>query len=277
MLKTRVASAIVIVIVTVAALLCGGPVLLGILAAISMIGYYELCRVCKVHVADQKYNGLEVVMYISTVAYYIVLFIIGNDSVVLPFIVLAFIMQFFVYVFSFPKFQADQVMKNMFCFLYAPILLSFIYLIRILPNGHYIVWMIFICSWVCDTCAYAVGMLIGKHKMAPVLSPKKSIEGGVGGVVGSAIVGALFGWIMQMRVTSDANSIWMMALVGAIGAMISQVGDLSASAIKRNYEIKDYGTLIPGHGGIMDRFDSVIITAPIVYFLASWLLPILEH
>lgn len=276
MLKTRVASAIVIVIVTVAALLCGGPVLLGILAAISMIGYYELCRVCKVHEEDKKYNGLEIVMYSMVAVYYIALYVSKSAAVILPFIVLAFILQLFVYVFSFPKFKADQVMKNLFCFIYAPILLSFIYLIRILPNGHYIVWMIFICSWVCDTCAYAVGMLIGKHKMAPVLSPKKSIEGGVGGVVGSAIVGALFGWIMQTRVLPNPHIIWMLALVGAVGAMISQVGDLSASAIKRNYEIKDYGNLIPGHGGIMDRFDSVIITAPIVFYLASYLLPLLE-
>ena len=107
---------------------------------------------------------------------------------------------------------------------------------------------------------------------APVLSPKKSVEGGIGGIVGSAFVGAAFRMLMEMRVVDDPNVIWVMAVVGAVGAVISQVCDLSASAIKRNYDIKDYGTLIPGHGGILDRFDSVIITAPIVYFLASCLL-----
>lgn len=272
MLKTRVASAIVIVLVTLVALLSGGPILLGILALISVIGYFELCRALKVHEEGKKYNALEVPVYGMILIYFGTLFVIGDVKVLLPCIVATLILLLLVYVFLFPKFHADQVMKSLFGYIYAPIMLSFIYLIRILPNGHYIVWMVFICSWVCDTCAYAVGMLFGKHKMAPVLSPKKSVEGGIGGIVGSAFVGAAFGMLMEMKVVDDPNVIWVMAVVGAVGAVISQVGDLSASAIKRNYEIKDYGTLIPGHGGILDRFDSVIITAPIVYFLASCLL-----
>ena len=101
--------------------------------------------------------------------------------------------------------------------------------------------------------------------MAPVLSPKKSVEGGVGGVAGAALIGGVYG----AAVHSD---IAMYAVIGAVGALISMVGDLAASAIKRNREIKDYGTLIPGHGGILDRFDSVIFTAPFIYFLAAVLL-----
>ena len=101
--------------------------------------------------------------------------------------------------------------------------------------------------------------------MAPVLSPKKSVEGGVGGVVGAALIGAVY----AAAVHSD---IAMYAVIGAVGALISMIGDLAASAIKRNREIKDYGTLIPGHGGILDRFDSVIFTAPCIYFLAAVLL-----
>ena len=134
------------------------------------------------------------------------------------------------------------------------------------------VWLIFISSWICDTCAYLTGMAIGKHKLAPVLSPKKSIEGAIGGVVGSALVGALFAWLFLIPETGSDAMIWVVALISAAGAVISQVGDLSASAIKRNHDIKDYGKIIPGHGGIMDRFDSVLFTAPVIYFLSVILL-----
>ena len=115
-------------------------------------------------------------------------------------------------------------------------------------------------------------MLIGRHKMSPKLSPKKSVEGAVGGVVGAALLTALFGTVFRQAMEITTAEVWALAAIAAVGALISMVGDLAASAIKRNYDIKDYGTLIPGHGGILDRFDSVIITAPIVYFLAATIL-----
>ena len=103
--------------------------------------------------------------------------------------------------------------------------------------------------------------------MAPVLSPKKSVEGAVGGVIGAALLGTVYG-------AATGGPMMEYALICAVGALISMVGDLAASAIKRNQEIKDYGTLIPGHGGILDRFDSVIFTAPVIYFLAKTVLGI---
>ena len=131
--------------------------------------------------------------------------------------------------------------------------------------------LVFLCSWGCDTCAYCVGMLIGKHKMAPKLSPKKSVEGAIGGLAGAALLGALYALaINQWGGASAQPSAY--ALICLVGGMISMVGDLAASAIKRNHEIKDYGTLIPGHGGILDRFDSVIFTAPVIYYLATALM-----
>ena len=104
--------------------------------------------------------------------------------------------------------------------------------------------------------------------MAPKLSPKKSIEGGIGGILGAALLGAVYALaINQFTAGADAN-VLEYALICGVGGMISQVGDLAASAIKRNHDIKDYGKLIPGHGGILDRFDSVIFTAPIIYYMA---------
>ena len=119
--------------------------------------------------------------------------------------------------------------------------------------------------------AYCVGMLLGKHKLAPVLSPKKSIEGAVGGVVGSALLGLAYGAYFGHNMEEVANPMVACAIACAIAAVISQIGDLAASAIKRNHNIKDYGHLIPGHGGILDRFDSMIFTAPAIYFAVTFL------
>ena len=134
--------------------------------------------------------------------------------------------------------------------------------------------MIWISAWGSDTCAYCVGMLTGKtignHKAFPVLSPKKSIEGCIGGVIGSALLGMLFGHFVM---GSDYGTI-LMGIICGIGSVIAQCGDLAASAIKRNYNIKDYGRCIPGHGGILDRFDSIIFTAPCIYFLIYFFLDI---
>jgi phosphatidate cytidylyltransferase len=106
--------------------------------------------------------------------------------------------------------------------------------------------------------------------MTPKLSPKKSIEGAVGGVVGAALLTALYCYIFRAQMEIDALGILAVSIIAAIAALISMVGDLTASAIKRNYDIKDYGHLIPGHGGILDRFDSMIITAPIIYYLSFY-------
>ena len=175
----------------------------------------------------------------------------------------------FVYVFTYPKYQTEQLLAAFFGVFYVAVMLSYVYQTRMLGAGTYIVWLIFLCSWGCDTCAYCVGMLIGKHKMTPKLSPKKSVEGAVGGVIGAALLTVIYGMVFRGAMGSEMSHVWIMAAISAAGALVSMVGDLTASAIKRNYGIKDYGKLIPGHGGILDRFDSVIFTAPLIYFLAA--------
>ena len=182
------------------------------------------------------------------------------------------ILLMFVYVFTYPRYRTEQLLAAFFGVFYVAVMLSFVWQTRMLPAGSYIVWLVFLCSWGCDTCAYCVGVLIGKHKMSPKLSPKKSVEGAVGGVLGAALLTILYGLAFKKAMGTEVSHILIMGAISAVGALISMVGDLTASAIKRNYEIKDYGTLIPGHGGILDRFDSVIFTAPIIYFLAAYFL-----
>ena len=264
MFKTRLISGIVLVIIALATIISGSWILFFTLLAVSLIGMRELYKVMKV--CDEHVTVLELVGYLGAVLYYIAMKAdFGNYGTMA--IIISMILILFVYVFGYPKYHAEQVMAAFFGVVYVAVMLSFIYLTRSLPDGKFLVWLIFLCSWGCDTCAYCVGMLIGKHKMAPVLSPKKSIEGAVGGVAGAALLGVIYAAATQGKMAEYA-------LICAVGALISMVGDLAASAIKRNQNIKDYGKLIPGHGGILDRFDSVIITAPVIYYLAKMILGI---
>ena len=264
MFKTRLISGIVLVIIALATIISGSWILFFTLLAVSLIGMRELYKVMKV--SDEHVTVLELVGYLGAVLYYIAMKAdFGNYGTMA--IIISMILILFVYVFGYPKYHAEQVMAAFFGVVYVAVMLSFIYLTRSLPDGKFLVWLIFLCSWGCDTCAYCVGMLIGKHKMAPVLSPKKSIEGAVGGVAGAALLGVIYAAATQGKMAEYA-------LICGVGALISMVGDLAASAIKRNQNIKDYGKLIPGHGGILDRFDSVIITAPVIYYLAKLILGI---
>ncbi|CEJ74474.1 phosphatidate cytidylyltransferase [[Clostridium] sordellii] len=143
---------------------------------------------------------------------------------------------------------------------YIPIFLDFIVLtINNFDLGNIYVWLIFIVSFMTDTFAYFSGYLFGRHKLIPSISPKKTIEGSIGGILGSTICCVAFGYVFNLGIAH-------MILVGSIGSVVAQLGDLFASAIKRYVGIKDYGKLIPGHGGILDRFDSVILVAPFVYY-----------
>lgn len=268
MFVTRLISGIVLMIIAFVSFFFGAPILPLVLLFISIVAYGELAKAF-------GFDGvLEYVGYVGCTVYYALLLLkdycVFSDGALLfqIAVVLVFLALLFVYVLKYPKYQCEQVAAAVFSFLYAPVMLSFIDFTRQLEQGKLLVWLVLICSWGCDTCAYCVGMLIGKKKIFPLLSPKKSLEGCIGGVIGAALLGLLYGCIFFER---TAERLVPLAIICALGAMISMVGDLAASAIKRNKGIKDYGTLIPGHGGIMDRFDSVIVTAPLVYFLCLYL------
>ena len=128
------------------------------------------------------------------------------------------------------------------------------------------VWLILITAFCTDIFAYFGGFFLGRHKLCPVISPKKTVEGSVCGFLGSLIFSMLFGWFFM-----DRSLLWACGVIGILGGITSQFGDLTASIFKRKMGIKDYGNLIPGHGGIMDRFDSVLFTAPTVYYCLFFL------
>lgn len=262
MFFTRLISGIALVVIALFVVIGGGDILFGTLGLISLIGLSELYKVQKVH-----NDILGAAGYIGAIFYYAVLKVYPEYT--LETLLICFILIMAVYVLTFPKYRTEQVTLVFFGICYVAVMLSCVYRTRMLEDGVFLVWLIFLCSWGCDTAAYCVGMLIGKHKLAPRLSPKKSIEGAIGGVVGAALLGGIYAAIAGSYLTDNKNLIIAYGIICAVGAVISQIGDLAASAIKRNYDIKDYGNLIPGHGGILDRFDSIIFTAPVIYLLAK--------
>lgn len=260
MFKVRLLSSVVLMILMLFFVITGGNVLLVAVAFLSLMAMMEFMRMAKLHKSP-----LAVLGYAAVVLYYGLL-LTGHMDKLVPLCIFYLLALMAVYVFAFPKFRVEQILYLFFGFFYAGMLISYVYQVRELAGGAFSVWLIFIAAWGSDVFAYCAGMLFGKHKAFPVLSPKKTWEGCVGGVVGAAVVAVLY--CLAMNHWFDQSfSVVQYAIICACGAVISQVGDLAASAMKRNNEIKDYGKLIPGHGGVLDRYDSVIFVAPIVYYL----------
>ena len=262
MLRTRLISGIILIALIILALVLGGPVLTAFLLFVSLVGmreYYNAMRI-----TGDPFTIPEVISYVSVIAYYLFLYF-DIDSLVMPMLALTVVIMLMVYVFRYPRYSSGRMAAYVFGMIYVAFLISFIFLIRDMELGKYKVWLVFLSSWGSDTLAYCVGSLIGRHKMTPRLSPKKSIEGAIGGVAGAALLAFIFATVFK-------QSALLYVIIAAIAAVVSIFGDLAASAIKRQAKIKDYGSLIPGHGGILDRFDSVLFTAPVVYILCLFLM-----
>lgn len=265
MFAKRLISGIVLVLLALVLVVEGGTPLFLVSLAVSMVGLFELYRVMNI-----EKEPLGLIGYLAGITYYGLVWFNRED--LMTFLAIAALMLLMtVYVVTFPKFGTEQVTVAFFGIYYLAVMLSFLYQVREMSDGKYLVWLIFISSWGCDTCAYCVGMLIGRHKLAPVLSPKKSIEGAIGGVAGAALLGYIYAEVFGINMLEVANPQVACAAACAIAAVISQLGDLAASAIKRNHGVKDYGHLIPGHGGVLDRFDSMIFTAPAIFFAVTFL------
>ncbi len=263
MFWVRFRSSVVLMIIAAATLIAGGNVLFAVILAISLIGMMELYRVIQI---NKTFIGA--LGYAAAIVYDVMILLkLENYNMLLIIVFLLLLM--LAYVFSYPKFRVEEISIIFFGLFYVAVMLSFVYKVRMLDDGILLVWLIFIGAWGSDTCAYLVGTLIGKHKILPRLSPKKSLEGCIGGVVGAAILGFIYASVFKDKIAGVSNPQAAYAIICGASSIISQLGDLAASAIKRNHDIKDYGQLIPGHGGILDRFDSIIFVAPVVYLLSN--------
>ena len=157
---------------------------------------------------------------------------------------------------------------------FIPFFLSSFLRIRHMPLWEYLIMIPFVAAFLSDAFALFAGMLFGRHKLAPQLSPKKTVEGALGGLIGAVLSMLAYGLVLELGWQVQV-SYPLLALYGALGSAAAQLGDLSFSYIKREYGIKDYGSILPGHGGMLDRFDSVIFCAPLVELLIHYLPPVL--
>ena len=300
MFWTRLGSGVILLAAIVVFFAAGGLPLAILLAVVSCIGYIELSKVLS-HADESaqmtekwKPNAPDIAAMAAILIYYGASFALyrpfGTGSGQMPRMTYALavfalfmLTELGIYVCTFPKFSLEKIVYTIFSFFYAPFMLSFVYFARSFGDmGKYLVWLVLISSWGGDTCAYCVGILMGKHKIFPVLSPKKTLEGCLGGALGAALIGWIYGWfyVEPHLVKAGVNAgeglpfalSLALALICLAGAVFGMIGDLAASAIKRHRKVKDYGTLIPGHGGIMDRFDSMMMTAPAAFLLAYFLM-----
>ena len=162
----------------------------------------------------------------------------------------------------------EPIVMVLFAGFVLPMLFTSLIRISMMNHGSYLLLMVFIVAFASDSCAYFAGMFLGKHKLAPQLSPKKTIEGSAGGFLGTIAIMLIYGALMS--VNGFTVNYVVLAVYGYLGSLVGQLGDLAFSAIKRLHDVKDYSNLIPGHGGILDRFDSMLFIAPLIELLLLW-------
>lgn len=263
-MKTRIISGAVIAVVTAVLLILKGWVLFAACYLLSLMGVYEFFKGFRVMNINPCYpiavGSITVLYGIAALGKDGMDFLRGDMSGWMMAWLFATVVACLLYLFKIEKRKPEDSMATITGIVYVGFFFYHLAAIGMLDGYSIFVWMVMITAFVTDTSAYFAGVFFGKHKMTPVISPKKTWEGAAGGVIGTIIVSGLFGLFFMNDHIVDCM------IIGLIGAVISMFGDLTASIFKRKMGIKDYGNLIPGHGGILDRFDSVLFTAPVIYY-----------
>ena len=265
-MKTRVTTGIGIILVAIAlvALASFTPIYCIGIAVLAVIASFELLRVFGVH----KEWHLSAPAYVLSAVFPFAAYFVGEGRAKFVLIMGAILFSFLVYllgvaVFSHKKIKFVLVAAVYMAILYVIVSFTSLSLIMYVNKGIYYLGIIIISSWVCDSGAYFIGCKFGKHKLIPDVSPNKSVEGAIGGLAVSVLVNLLYGHVIKICGGAEVNYL-ALAILGLVLSVVAMIGDLIASLIKREYGIKDYSNLLPGHGGIVDRFDSVF---PIATFL----------
>ncbi len=184
----------------------------------------------------------------------------GSKELMFPILILWLIIAFGRLALGYPQVSLEEASYNLLAIIYPVGFFSYLYLLRQLPQGLTWTFLTFFLIWATDVFAYLIGKGIGKHPLAPKVSPHKTVEGAIGGLCGSILVGLVF-WYW-----SGAVSLPDILILSLIAGLVGQIGDLFESSLKRSAGIKDSGSLIPGHGGILDRCDSLIFVLPLIYY-----------
>ena len=273
-MKTRIITSVVAILILLPVLVFADyPVLPAALSLVSLIAVFEMLRCIGLHRAWV----ISVPLYLLALALPICIRLLSRAELVkVAFAAIVFLLFYFfaILLFSHGKYKPADLSVCFMTVLY--ILIGFnaiLYVHDHTRGGEYVYLIAFIGAWITDIFAYFCGMLFGrggKHKLIPDVSPKKTVEGSIGGILFCILSMMLYGWIVsRIEPSLDAN-VAVFAVAGLLISIVSQIGDLCMSLIKRTYGIKDYGKLFPGHGGMLDRFDSVIAVSAVLLVITSF-------
>jgi len=264
MLLSRVLTAIIGIPFIFACVYCGDILFYIMMFFVSFLCVYEYLVILK------KYNPHTLVSLIMAAAFFIFLYFFRSLSVnkVAVSVVVMMIVLFGIEIFGKnPGLCIVRISSSFLGAFFIPFALMHMVYIRDLKDGMELVFFVFIVVWILDTAAYAFGKILGRHKLAETISPKKTVEGAVAGIV-FGVLGAV---VFRCKFINNILTLWDSVILGFVIAIAGQFSDLCESIIKRDGNVKDSGKIIPGHGGVFDRFDSYIFAAPAVYYVLELL------
>ena len=270
-MKTRILTSIIIAAVAIPTLVFSGTLLYPIvMSALSLMAVFEMLRV----LGYAKKLAIVIPAYLLALAFPTAAYFATTDVIKYSVVAAAVIFVYLLYLLTLPVLTRGKLkitgMSAVFCTtVYVILAFSALSAVRTLHNGVFYMFIPFICSWVSDVFAYFVGRLFGKHKLIPEISPKKTVEGSIGGIVFAVLAMLLFGFIVDSFFDAITVNYLVLGLMGFVLSIISQIGDLIASSLKREYGVKDYSNLLPGHGGIADRFDSIFAISLLVLAICA--------
>lgn len=262
-LKKRIITAVICIPLLILILLSPKLIFSVVVVIASIIGLYEYFKATGL----LKYPVLCIMGYLAAI---VIAFGANFPSILTVVLVYVYVVVLFVIMLVTKKgITVKHIGLLMFGLVYIPYFLSHIIYIRNMEFGKFLIWLVLIGAFMTDTSAYFSGKALGRHKLCPTISPNKTVEGAIGGIFGGGLSFMLFGVIVnaffgQYLGGKHFDLILLFAL-GIVAAVASEIGDLAASAIKRQFGIKDFGNILPGHGGILDRCDSIILVAPTVF------------
>ncbi len=264
MAKRIVSAAVAVVLLLLALYLIDVvalPLLSYILAALMLTGLYEI----------YKPFGFIKRMPLALVGFALGITIIfgnlTNGGFIVSVICIYMLLMFILAVCYHKTVKFSDICILLFTTLYVTFGIAHIRLLKELDAGTVMILLACVAAFLTDSGAYFVGVFFGKHKLLPEISPKKTIEGSIGGIAAAMISAVIFCYVMPLIYKDVSFNITNTVIIAAVGSVAGQIGDLSASMIKRELGIKDYGEIMPGHGGVLDRLDSLIFVAPVVYYL----------
>ena len=267
-LKTRLLSAIVLVVILLAVVFFAADWVFSL--AVCGLTFMIMAELTKVMRLETK-PGIVITNYIFAALYMALGFLnLETQNAFIYLVTILFVMTLGAFtVLDNSRIKLSDVCTSIFLVIYSVVFLMHLSFIRKLDNGIALLFMPLIGAYITDTGAYFTGMSIGRHKLIPSVSPNKTVEGAVGGIV-AAVVGFVIYGVIMTSIGLTVNYL-LLIILAVLCAVAAQLGDLTASVIKRNYSVKDFGHLIPGHGGMVDRVDSLMFVAPIVYYFITFL------